>query len=71
MAKRIIGGRGKITNGKIFNRHGVVVSPQNGKTLFETGKRSSGETVVVDNWILATGVWRDEGIWEDNKVWID
>lgn len=25
----------------------------------------------VDHWILATGVWRDEGIWDDTRVWID
>jgi len=25
----------------------------------------------IDNWILATGFWRDSGIWEDDKIWID
>lgn len=24
-----------------------------------------------DEWILATGEWRDEGVWEDDDIWID
>lgn len=25
----------------------------------------------VDNWILATGFWNDNGVWDDTKFWID
>ena len=24
-----------------------------------------------DDWILATGAWRDRGVWEDDKLWHD
>ena len=27
--------------------------------------------LVVGNWILHTGKWRDEGIWRDGKNWKD
>lgn len=36
--------------------------------LVAIGARS---TPPVDDWILATGFWRDIGIWDDAAVWID
>lgn len=30
-----------------------------------------GSTPPADDWILATGFWRDIGVWEDSDVWID
>ena len=29
------------------------------------------DSPVVDNWILATGFWDDDGVWDDNAVWND
>lgn len=31
----------------------------------------AGGTPPVDDWILATGLWRDIGLWDDTAVWID
>lgn len=31
----------------------------------------SPPTPPADDWILATGFWRDEGFWRDDKNWID
>jgi len=25
----------------------------------------------ISDWILATGMWRDNGVWDDNSNWID
>lgn len=25
----------------------------------------------VDNWLLKTGSWNDNGFWDDDKLWID
>jgi hypothetical protein len=32
---------------------------------------SDGGTSPVDNWILALGVWNDEGVWNDASLWKD
>lgn len=29
------------------------------------------ESPMVSNWILATGLWNDNGFWDDNALWID
>lgn len=29
------------------------------------------EVPFLSNWILATGLWDDNGFWDDNAVWID
>lgn len=31
----------------------------------------SGSLQGGGDWILATGVWRDEGIWDDTDTWND
>lgn len=29
------------------------------------------EQPILSNWILATGLWDDNGFWDDNALWID
>ncbi len=41
------------------------------KILLYSSFLSGGGVTPVDEWILATGVWRDEGVWQDDDVWID
>lgn len=31
----------------------------------------TGTRVTQAPWILATGVWNDNGKWNDNAIWID
>lgn len=49
---------------------GGLLNPffQNGIDLSGYGLSS---TQGVDEWILSTGVWRDEGVWQDDDTWQD
>lgn len=38
---------------------------------FVTLANLAAEDSFGNNWILATGFWRDRGVWEDNNVWKD
>ena len=28
-------------------------------------------TLILDNWVLKSGLWNDLGLWRDDKIWID
>jgi hypothetical protein len=53
-----------LENSKVFN---VAVRYRTNKI-----EKSQCDTPpILNNWILITGFWRDEGIWIDTEVWID
>lgn len=38
---------------------------------YKTFYQYAGQYLGFSDWILATGVWRDEGFWRDDQLWID
>jgi len=46
----------------------INIKPQDTNIVFKYEKAWIG---LVSNWILSTGVWRDEGEWIDEETWND